>query len=168
MHVFSFQNPIHSLLSSIRPNVFERFLGALHKVVDEPPVFGWFHWFWIALTLIACVLVCLQAKKLSEKAVRAIVGSVAAILIILEIYKQLDFSYNISEDSWAYNWGAFPFQFCSTPMYIMALAAVWKKSKVQNALYAFLATYGTFAGIIVLAYPESVFCWRICSESKGE
>ena len=158
MNVFTFQNPIYSLLSSARPNAFERFLDALHVEMEEPLLFGWFHWFWIALTLLSCVLVCLYAKNLSAKQVRVIVGSVAVLLLVLEGYKQLDFSYNPSEDTWNYNWGAFPFQFCSTPMYIMALAAVWKKDKVQNALYAFLATYGTFAGVLVLAYPESVFC----------
>lgn len=158
MNIFTFQNPIYSLLSSARPNAFERFLDALHVEMEEPPLFGWFHWFWIALTLLSCVLVCLYAKNLSAKQVRVIVGSVAVLLLVLEGYKQLDFSYNPSEDTWNYNWGAFPFQFCSTPMYIMALAAVWKKGKVQNALYAFLATYGMFAGVLVLAYPESVFC----------
>ncbi len=158
MNVFTFQNPAYSLLSSTRPNAFERFLGALNVEVDEPPLFGWFHWFWIALTLLACVFVCLYAKNLSAKQVRVIVGSIAVLLLFLEGYKQLDASYNFSEDTWTYNWGAFPFQFCSTPMYIMVLAAVWKKGKVQNALYAFLATYGTFAGVLVLAYPGSVFC----------
>ena len=158
MNVFSFQNPTYSLLALTRPNAFERFLGALGKEVNEPPLFGWFHWLWIALTLISCVLVCLYASKLSAKQVRVIVGSVAVLLLILEVYKQLAASYNFSEDTWAYNWSAFPFQFCSTPMYIMVLAAVWKQGKVQNALYAFLATYGTFAGVLVLAYPESVFC----------
>ncbi len=157
MSSFILQNPIYSLLNATHPNAFERFLGALNKQVDEPPIFGWFHWFWIVLTLVSCVLVCLYTRKLSAKQVRVIVGGVAALLLILETYKQLVASYNLTEDTWKYNWTAFPFQFCSTPMYIMTLAAVWKKGKVQNALYAFLATYGTFAGLIVLANPTTVY-----------
>ena len=157
MNVFTLQNPIYSFLAPAHQNAFERFLGALNKEMDEPSLFGWFHWLWIALTLLSCVLVCLYGKNLSAKHVRVIVGSTAILLLTLETYKQLDAAYHFTEDTWTYNWAAFPFQFCSTPMYIMALAAVWKKGKVQSALYSFLATYGTFAGLIVLAYPESVF-----------
>ena len=46
-------------------------------------------------------------------------------------------------------------------MYIMALAAIVKSKKLQNALYSFLATYSLFAGALVLLVPNSVFCETI-------
>ena len=36
------------------------------------------------------------------------------IMLIFEIYKQVIFTYQVGH----YQWYAFPFQFCSTPMYL--------------------------------------------------
>ena len=56
-----------------------------------------------------------------------------------------------------YQWYAFPFQFCSTPMYIGVIAAVTKREALHRRLCAYLASYSLFAGISVMAYPVSVF-----------
>lgn len=138
-------------------SAFERFLAALDGKMSEPTLFGWFHWLCILLTVAVCVFVALKCRKLSGKQVRLTVGITAAVLLVFELYKQLNYSYYADTDVWSYNWSAFPFQFCSTPMYIMAMAAVWKEGKFQTRLYDFLATYGLFAGVLVLAYPASVF-----------
>jgi len=81
------------------------------------------------------------------------------ICIILEIYKQINFSFNYDNIHtwWSYQWYAFPFQFCSTPMYIALIAALTKNSKIERACYTFLATYGVIAGISVMLYPSTVF-----------
>ena len=78
-------------------------------------------------------------------------------MILFEVYKQLNFSYNPSTDTWNYQWYAFPFQFCSTPMYILLLVGLTKPGKVQDALCSFLATFGLFAGLAVMAFPSTVF-----------
>lgn len=77
------------------------------------------------------------------------------IMMLLELYKQLSFSYD--NGVWSYEWYAFPFQFCSTPMYIVFIASLIKNDKLKNSLYMFLATYGLTAGISVMLYPNTVF-----------
>lgn len=81
------------------------------------------------------------------------------VSIILEIYKQTvySFSYNGGIFNFDYQWYAFPFQFCSTPMYVQLLASLVKKGKLHNSLCAFLATYAVFAGLCVMIYPGDVF-----------
>ena len=81
------------------------------------------------------------------------------VCIVLEIYKQivLTFSYEYGFITHDYQWYAFPYQFCSTPMYVQLLAGLIKKKPIHNSLCAFLATYAIFAGITVMAYPNDVF-----------
>lgn len=136
---------------------FERFLMALDGQMSEPKCYGWFHLLCILLTVAGCVFVSLKCRNLSDRRVRATVGCTAALLILLEIYKQLNFAYDSETGEWSYAWSAFPFQFCSTPMYVMAAAAFCKKGKLQTKLYEFLSTYGLFAGLLVMLYPASVF-----------
>ena len=85
----------------------------------------------------------------------------AILVILLEIYKQLNFSYNPTTDTWSYQWYAFPFQFCSTPMYVALVAGCLKGGKFQEWLYSYLATFSLFGGICVMLYPNDVFIGTI-------
>lgn len=139
------------------------FLGSIITLLDarmtEPAMFGWFHLLFIALTILCAVFLCKKFKNPSKKTVSKILLSFALISIFLEIYKQFNytFSYDGNIVTADYQWYAFPFQFCSTPMYVALLAVIIKKEKIHNALCAYLATFSTFAGICVFAYPEQVF-----------
>ena len=139
------------------------FLGSIITLLDarmtEPAMFGWFHLLFIALTMLCAVFLCKKFKNPSQKTVSKILLSFALISIFLEIYKQFNytFSYDGNIVTADYQWYAFPFQFCSTPMYVALLAVIIKKEKIHNALCAYLATFSTFAGICVFAYPEQVF-----------
>lgn len=62
-----------------------------------------------------------------------------------------------SSGEWAYQWYVFPFQFCSTPMYVCLLASLVKKGKFQDCLFAFLATFSIFGGLSVMLMPGDVF-----------
>ena len=55
-----------------------------------------------------------------------------------------------------YQWYAFPFQFCSVPMYVYLLIP-FTKGKIREALLAFSASYSLFAGTAVMLYPGDVF-----------
>ena len=46
-------------------------------------------------------------------------------------------------------------------MYIFLIAALIKKGKVQDSLFAFLGTYALFAGLAVMLYPNDVFTTTI-------
>lgn len=88
---------------------------------------------------------------------RIVVLTYSILGIVLEIYKQLNFSFNSTSGEWSYQWYAFPFQFCSTPMYVGLIAGCCKKCKFQEYLYSYLATFALFAGLSVMFYPGDVF-----------
>ena len=134
-------------------------LRTLDAKMEEPELFGWFHITFLLLSFIAAAILCLLHKNASQERVRNIVFGVAVAVIILEVYKQVNYSFSYADGNVAfqYQWYAFPWQFCSMPMYVGFLAGVFRKGRIHDSLCAFLATYAMFAGLCVMFYPESVF-----------
>ena len=58
---------------------------------------------------------------------------------------------------WDYAWYAFPFQFCSSPMYILPIIAFAKNEKLRTGAIAYMMTFSLFAGLAVFCYPNDVF-----------
>lgn len=140
-----------------------KFLGTLLEILDAdmkvPEMYGWFHLSFFALSIIAGILLCRYKKNGGEKFVRKLLLVSAIIVFVLEIYKQINYTFsydgtNIISD---YQWYSFPFQFCSTPMYISFLAAFVKSKKLHESMCTYLATFSVFAGLCVMFYPPQVF-----------
>ncbi len=133
-------------------------LAFLDSSMETPASFGWFHLVWFALSFLALIPLCRFPKKPSDDHVRRVVLVTAIIVTVLEIYKQINYSFSYADGIvFDYQWYAFPFQFCSTPMYVGLLAGLIKKGKVHESLCAYLATYAMFAGLCVMVYPNDVF-----------
>lgn len=128
---------------------WEGVLQAFDAQMEEPEMFGWFHITFLFLAFAAAGILCLFYKNTSQNQVRKVVFCVAIVVIVLEIYKQINYSFTYGEGNivFRYQWCAFPWQFCSMPMYVGFLAGVFKKGKVHDSLCAFLATYAVFAGL---------------------
>ncbi len=138
-------------------------IGKLIEIFDAdmktPEMYGWFHLLFFALSILIGILLCRINKNGDEKFTRRLLLIVSLTTMILELYKQLNytFSYDGTTITADYQWYAFPYQFCSTPMYIGFLAAFVKNKKLHDALYAYLATFSVFAGLCVMIYPGQVF-----------
>lgn len=138
-------------------NLIEKIIFSLSGEFQETPVpYGWFHIMWLGIMLLAIVVVCIYGRKLSDRTFRITLLVIAVTLILFEVYKQLDFSYDRSSDTWNYGWYYFPFQFCSVPMYAMLIAGL-TRGKVQEYICCFLATFGMIGGLITMFYPATVF-----------
>lgn len=140
-------------------NIFKSVLEVLEVEMTEPTMYGWFHIMWLILTVAASVLLCRLFKEGTEKQVHRIVFFTAILVTVLEVYKQIVYTFSITDGAITsdFQWYAFPFQFCSTPMYAGLLFGIIRKGKVHNALGAFLASYAIFAGVCVMLYPNTVF-----------
>ena len=135
---------------------FENFIAIMQSEMKKPTLFGWAHIFWLVIAVVGIVVICLTCRKLSDKKFRIIVLIIGLILIVLEVFKQLNFAFDPETGVWEYSWKQFPFQFCSVPMYVMLVVACLKECKFRDWLCAFLATFGLFAGLVVLFYPATV------------
>jgi len=133
-----------------------KILDILSTEAPKPLVFGWFHLMWIGLLIIAITLTAMFLKKTTERQNKWILFTFSLTCIVVGVLKQLIYSYHGGE-GWSYQWYAFPFQFCSTPMYVGMIAAFLPDSKIRRAMYGFLAIYGMFGGLCIYVYPEQVF-----------
>lgn len=119
---------------------------------------SWFHYLALTIAVLAAVIAVVRLKNADDRQLRRFLLVFAGLLLSFEAYKQLIFSY---QAGWGYQWYIFPFQFCSTPMYVALFAGLTKNKKVQQALINFLGTYGLFAGLAVMLYPNDVFVTTI-------
>lgn len=140
----------------------ETVLRILDLQMIQPQPYGWFHILSMVFTVALTAYLCVFCRKWPRNRIRALILSTAVIVLILELYKQINFSFSYENGiTFDYAWYAFPFQFCSTPMYIGLIAGLTKKGTVHNAACAYLATYALFAGICVMLYPTTVFIGTI-------
>ena len=139
----------------------EEFLHFLQGKMTKPTWFGWFHIMWIIITITACTLIFIFRKRISKKGLNITLICLGVALMLFELYKQIVYSFKYNggngNSTWHYQWYAFPFQFCSTPMYLMLLAGILRKGKTYDALLSYLGTYALFGGLVVLIYPGDVF-----------
>ena len=137
----------------------EKLIVFLDTAGERPTVFGTYHI--VSLVIIAAIIaaLCIFAKRSSEKAVVNTVLFTAIAVIILEVYKQINYTFRMEDGVLItdYQWYAFPFQFCSTPMYVGLLAGICRKGKLHDALCAYLATFSLFAGLAVMIYPGDIY-----------
>lgn len=140
-------------------NVFEKFLHALSGTMTTPKLYGIFHIACFVLVLLGTVLIGRYFSKASDKSFRIIVGVLWTVIFLLEVYKQLiyTFEWNGSVATWDYQWYAFPFQLCSMQLYVLPLVFLCKDGHVRDGAMAFLATYSFFAGAAVFVYPGDVY-----------
>lgn len=134
-----------------------RVLKLLDAEMTTPTMYGWFHVLFFVLSIASGVLLCFLYKNGYIRNVRRVVLIVAITVIVLEVYKMINFGFSY-EDKIEYNfpWSSFPWQFCSTPMFIGLLAGL-TRGKVHNFFCCFLATFAVFAGSAVMFYPSTVF-----------
>lgn len=140
-------------------NLFEKFLYFLQKEMTEPQAFGWFHWLCIVLTISTIAILFLNLKKYNEKQLKLVLGIYAIPTLILEILKQLIWSFNYDSITniitWKYQWYAFPFQLCSMPIYICLICLFLKKSKLRDSLLSFIAYITILGSISTIIMPDS-------------
>ena len=122
----------------------------------EPTSFTWFHLLSITLIVLATVFLCKRFGNSPVEQERKILLYVWCAMVALEIYKQLNFGLHYGDGtlSWDYAWYAFPYQFCSSPLYVLPFIVFMKDGRVRDAFIGFMAFFSLFAGITVLVYPE--------------
>ena len=137
---------------------FAKILAILQTEVNTPKMYGGLHLTFMALIIAASVLLCVFFRDARDKTYRRIVLIAWILIVVLELYKQL--VYTVSYDGSAYvldyRWHAFPYQLCSTPLYIMPFAALLKDGRVRDAMMVYLATFSFFGGLAVILYPGDI------------
>lgn len=140
-------------------SLFERIVHWLQADMTTPASYGVWHICFVLLTVAASVCAVWRLRNATEKKLRQFLLAVWLVLVALELYKQLVFSLDVTDGiaDWSYPWYAFPFQFCSSPLYVLPFAVFPKSDRIRGAVMSFLATFALFGGLAVMAYPGDVF-----------
>lgn len=127
--------------------------------VPKPTNYGWFHLLCMAIIITATVLLCIHFKDANDMVFRRIALICWLIMVVFEFYKQIVFTFSVEENVFIkdYDWSAFPYQLCSTPLYILPLVAFIKNQKINDFFASYISTFALFGGIVVFFYPNDVF-----------
>lgn len=144
-------------------NWFEKFIHTLQYRVEEPPLFGWFHFTAMGIIALLVALVIIFRRKISRRFIDNTLLAVGIFLIVIEVLKQCVQSLDVVDGlaEWDYSWRNFPFQFCSVPMYLYVIAGIFRKGKVNETILCFLATFALFGGAAVCIYPSTVLSSKL-------
>ena len=142
-------------------NKFEELLYFLQGEMTEPKAFGWFHILWLILSAIAIFVLYKRKKYYSDKQLKIVLGVYGIIALILEVLKQLIWTFNYDTATnivtWDYNWYAFPFQLCTTPIFVSLICLFLKKGKVRNSLLSYMAFITILGSIATVILPNNCF-----------
>jgi len=96
-----------------------------------------------------------RRRRLSEKQALHVLLSCGILLAASEIYKQLFLYYIVNQGT--YDWWYFPFQLCSTPMYLcLFLPFIWNRPAARRLVCGYLQDFGLLGGIMALAEPSGL------------
>lgn len=142
-------------------NYFENIIHMLQVEMNVPKAFGWFHLMWIFITIISLIILFKLRKKYSDKQLKTVLGVYGIIALILELTKQIMWSFNYDEIknivTWDYQWYAAPFQLCTTPIFISIICLFFKEGKLRNSLLSYMAFITILGGFITILIPDSCF-----------
>ena len=133
----------------------KEFFEILKYEIEKPNNFGLFHLVSLAIVVAVTTLICIRFKNCSDKTFRRIALISWLIMLVLEIYKQVVFTFDYTDKGLVgdYQWYAFPFQFCSTPMYAAYIASLMKECKIRKALLSYLGFFTILGSFMVMLLP---------------
>ena len=142
-------------------NWFERIVYFLQGTMERPQPFGWFHWMWIGFTVISLVFLYFCRKKYNEKQLKSVLLIYGVTALILEIIKQIIWSFNYDSVTnigyWKYQWYSAPFQLCTTPIFVSLICSFLKDNKIRKALLSYMAFVTILGSLITMILPDSCF-----------
>ncbi|MCI8662121.1 MAG: YwaF family protein [Hungatella sp.] len=124
--------------------------------MTPPAPWSFFHIVFSLFGLVSVVFFTrlLIRPPLSDKKISMVLWRCGLILAVSEVYKQL-FLYKIVNNC-RYDWWYFPFQLCSTPMYLCLIFPLLPSGKVRRTAAVYLQSFGFLGGIMALIEPSGL------------
>ena len=140
-------------------NFFEQIIYMLQGTMEEPKAFGWFHLLWIFIVIFSLLILYKLKNKYCEKQLKTVLFIYGFGALVLEIIKQVIWSFNYENGIvlWDYQWYAFPFQLCTTPIYVSLICLFLKDNKLRKSLLSYMAFITILGSITTIIMPDSCF-----------
>jgi len=142
-------------------NLFEKIICFLQTEMKEPVAFGWFHCLWLIICFVTICVLYKRKRYYCERQLKFVLGSYGIVALTLEILKQITWSFNydfLSNISmWDYEWYAFPFQLCTTPIFVSLICLFLKKGNIRDSLLSYMSYITILGSISTMILPDSCF-----------
>ena len=142
-------------------NWFYKFLLFLQSEMETPKPYGWFHLLWIFLVIISIIYLYKIRNSYNEKQLKKILLIYGGVAFILELLKQIIWSFNYDTltniVTWDFQWYSFPFQLCTTPIYVSLICGFMKDNKIRKSLLSYLSFVTILGSIATIIIPDSCF-----------
>ncbi len=125
-----------------------------HLEIPLPKPYGPFHLTFLLGSILTVALFCKFFKANTNRKYDRFVFLFGVFLGLLEVYKQLYFTYIIGNGRYIFD--VLPLQLCSIPMYLCLLFPIFKSKKIKRLFSSYIFYYGTLGGIAVMLFPNSV------------
>lgn len=142
-------------------NPFEQLLLFLQTEMVEPQAWGRFHFLTLGLMCCAIAVLYTRRKQHCETQLKFVLGAYSMFALTTEVLKQLSWSFNYDAATqavlWEYEWYSFPYQLCSTPMYVCLACFLMKKCKLRDSLLSYIAYITILGSIATIVMPDNCF-----------
>ena len=152
------------LLLAMRQNGavwFLELLQASDMVLPEKiKAFSAFHLIWLAVCVLLAIGAGFLGYKCQKKHLDRLFFGFGCGFYLMELYKQF-YSFYVLQDR-VYDFGFFPFQFCSLPIYLCLIIPFLPSGRCKDTLYGFFALFETMGGCLVMGYPAFYDRMSLC------
>ena len=142
-------------------NFLEKIIYFFQGEMTIPTVFGWFHLMCLAITFIIIFLFYKFKNKYNEKQLKKVLAVYGIVALILELLKQITWSFNydniLNLVRWDYPFYIFPFQLCTTPIYVSLICLFLKDNKLRKSLFSYISFVTILGSIATMIMPDSCF-----------
>lgn len=119
-----------------------------------------FHLVCFALVIAFSIFLCVFFRNCSDRTMRILLFVAWVAMVLLEILDQFVDGTSVLEDGtlfFDYQWYRFPFQLCSTALWITPFIILIPEGVVRDGLIGYMTLFSFFGGLAVMFYPADVF-----------
>lgn len=142
-------------------SLFEKFIYSLQSTMKTPEPYGWFHLLCIAIVIILILILYSRRKYHNENQLKSVLAIYGIIAFLLELIKQLIWSFEydfvLKKTVWDYTWYSFPFQLCTTPIFVSLICLFLKNNKLRKSLLSYMAYVTIIGSLLTIIMPQSCF-----------
>lgn len=146
-------------------SLLDQWMRILQTEMTEPTAWGWFHFICIGIMIFFVIVLYRLKDNHSDKQLSIVLGVYGITAFILELLKQISWSYNLDTTynivTWEYSWYSAPFQLCTTPIFVSIICLFLKKSRLRDDLLSYMAFITILGSITTVLLPDSCFVSEI-------
>ena len=142
-------------------NLLVKILLWLQTEMLTPTRYGWFHLMWVGFIVLSIIFLYKIKNNYNDKQLKTVLAIYGRGALVLEILKQIIWSFSYDyvtyQITFDYTWYAFPFQLCTTPIFVSLICLFLKNTKLRKSLLSYLAYITILGSIATVILPDSCF-----------